>query len=233
MHKGIRMTFYKLVFSFMIAMCLSAVVTASDMPLSLPTKSPELMITNNAQLGTNEASIGLSVGDKVSAFSISNHEGNAENLTSLLQQAPILVIFYRGGWCPYCNLQIRELTESWPQFKQRGVTPVLISVDEIEGASLALRTYEIPFPVLSDPDLKAHHAFKVSLVVDDITLKKYEQYGIDLERWSKRKHHTIAVASAFIVNAQAKVLWAHTSTDYTTRPSAEQLLNVIDQLKLP
>jgi peroxiredoxin len=77
-------------------------------------------------------------------------------LSDLMRRGPLLLVFYRGGWCPYCNFQIRELTAAYPEYGKRGVTPVAISVDRVEESAKTLATYSIPFPVLSDPELAAH-----------------------------------------------------------------------------
>lgn len=176
---------------------------AEEDKLALPQMSPELGVTSDVALGTNDQGIGLAPGDTVANFTINNVEGEPVTWQSLQQQAPLLVVFYRGGWCPYCNVQIRQLTLAYPEFEKRGILPVLISVDETDGTSLAQRTYEIPFPVLSDPDLEA---------------------------WSHRDHHKIAVSSAFFVDPAGTVKWAHSSRDYRTRPSPDQLLEVADTI---
>lgn len=191
-------------------------------------KDYQMKMTPADLLGSNDAGVGVKKGHQIVPFEIRTHEGKPTSLPNLLKQAPLLVVFYRGGWCPYCNLQIRELTLAFPEFQKRKVTPVLISVDEVDGAALAQKTYEIPFPVLSDPDLQAHTAFDVILEIDDALYEKYKTYGIVLDAWSKRDHHKIAVSSAFLVDAAGVVQWAHVSKDYSTRPSAEQLLSVID-----
>lgn len=213
-------------------LCIAHVHAEND--LSLPPKSMKvpLAVTGDKLLGTNDQGIGLKAGKKVPDFNLNAHNGEPINLEVLLEEAPLLVIFYRGGWCPYCNVQIRQLTEAYPEFKKRGVFPVLISVDEIDGAALASRSYEIPFAVLSDPKLSAHMAFDVVMEIDAETYKQYQGYGIDLEAWSGQSHHKIAVSSAFVVDESGMVKWAHTSKDYKTRPSPEQLLQVIDDLDL-
>ncbi|WP_160154271.1 peroxiredoxin-like family protein [Microbulbifer sp. ALW1] len=194
----------------------------------LPEKLPELAATPAESLGIGEA--GLEVGSRPADFSVSSHKGDQVSLNGLVKEkAPILVVFYRGGWCPYCNVQIRQLAEAWPEFEKRGVTPVLISADKPDASALAKATYEIPFPVLSDPDLKAHEAFDVVVQIDDATAEKYKGYGIDLEAWSGRGHHKIAAPGIFLLDKTGTVQWAHVSKDYKTRPCVAQLLAVLDQ----
>lgn len=197
--------------------------------LSIPTQLPDLNVTNTNNLGTLDDGVGLTVGTKVPSFTTRNHLGKKVSFDSLKSNGPLMVVFYRGGWCPYCNRQIRQLTESFADFKQRSVLPVLISVDKPEAAALASRTYEIPFPVLSDPDLVVHDLFHVTMELDKALIPKYKEYGIDIEQWSGKKHHKFAVASVFLINKKGVVIWSHSANDYTTRPSVKQLLMVIDK----
>jgi len=202
----------------------------ADEGLSLPTSEPDLGVTSSDTLGTNDEDIGLSPGDKVADFSLSSFDGEPVNWNELVKRGPLLVVFYRGGWCPYCNVQIRQLTSAYSKFEERGILPVLISVDKVDASSLVQNTYEIPFPVLSDPDLHAHEAFRVTMEVDEATFNRYKEHGIDLEAWSGREDHKIAVPSAFFVDAKGVILWAHSAMDYRVRPSPQQLLDVADQI---
>lgn len=198
--------------------------------LALPATLPPLNATSAAELGTLDGA-GLAAGAPVPGFTIHSHLGEPVSWADLKKNGALLVVFYRGGWCPYCNRQIRQLTETWPQFEQRKVTPVLISADKPDAAALASRTYEIPFPVLSDPELVAHGLFKVTTELDPELIPKYREYGIDLTEWNGKGHHKYAVASAFLINKQGVVVWSHSANDYKTRPSALQLLQVIDDYK--
>ncbi|MCR8921882.1 AhpC/TSA family protein [Dasania sp. GY-MA-18] len=200
-------------------------------PISLPTELPELSATKPSKLGTHEVGVGVANGSKIKNFTIKSHQGRLTSFNDLIKQGDIMVVFYRGGWCPYCNMQIRQLTEAWPEFKRRGITPVLISADKPDASMMAQKTYDIPFPVLSDPKLTAHKAFNVVFKLPDELVKTYQDYGIVLKDWSGKKHNKFAVASAFIVDKNGVVKWGHSSNDYKTRPSVEQLIKAIDQLK--
>jgi peroxiredoxin len=202
----------------------------ADEGLSLPTSEPDLGVTSSDTLGTNDEGIGLSPGDKVASFSLHSFDGEPVSWEELLKRGRLLVVFYRGGWCPYCNLQIRQLTLAYSQFEERGILPVLISVDKVDASSLVQNTYEIPFPVLSDPDLHAHEAFRVTMAVDEATFERYKEFGVDLEAWSGREDHKIAVPSVFFVDENGVILWAHSAKDYRVRPNPQQLLDVADHI---
>lgn len=102
----------------------------------------------------------------------------------------------------------------------------------MDGALVTAEAYEVPFPLLSDPDLKAHEAYEVVQQVPPEGVKKLGEYGISLERWSKRKHHKIAVPSLFLLDRDLKVLWAHADLNHRRRPKLDQLLAALDEVEL-
>lgn len=210
------------------ALLSNAPVQAAE--LTLPALPAPETLTAPTALGVRDGDAGLAPGTPVPDFSAWRHTGDPVSKADLFNgQKPVLVIFYRGGWCPYCNLQIRQLTEAYDEFSRRGVSLLLISADRPDAAALAQRQYEIPFPVLSDPQLNAHAAFKVAVQMTPELYQQYRQYGIDVEQWSGQKHHQFALSSAFLVAADGQVQWAHVSADYRQRPSVAQLLSAIDQ----
>lgn len=108
---------------------------------------------------------------------------------------------------------------------------MFVSVDEIDGALVTEKAYDVPFPLLSDPDLRAHEAYRVVHDVPPEMVKKLADYGISLERWSRRKHHKLAVPSLFLLDQERKVLWAHADRNHRRRPKLEQILAAIDDAK--
>jgi peroxiredoxin len=176
-------------------------------------------------LGTREDGLGLVVGATIPSFEIQDFRGETFSSTRI-NDANTLIVFYRGGWCPFCNFQIRELSQSHDRFKALGVSVVAISVDQPDAAAVTRNAYEVPFPVLSDPDLKAHEAFNVVLQLDAAGVARLAKYGHDIEKWSGKDHHEMAVPAVFLVR-DGKVAWAHVARDYKTRPSTEQLLTAV------
>ena len=183
-------------------------------------------------LGINENRKGLPLGRKIDSVEIADIDGEPYQIRQAWSKKPALVIFYRGGWCPFCNFQLRELAKEHDQLKAAGLQVVAISADTADKAAMTRAQFDIPFPVLSDPKLIAHEAFNVVLQVDDERLESYKSKGLFLKDWSGQEHDKVAVASAFIVDQQGRVLFSHAPIDYATRPSIDQLLSVIG-LSLP
>lgn len=182
------------------------------------------------RLGTRPETLGIAVGQPAPDATVHDDEGRSVRLADLFRQGTTLLVFYRGGWCPYCNVQVRQLTEAYPEFQRRGVRPVMISVDRIDGAAKTKAQYRIPFPVLSDPDLAAHEAFRVVHHAGPEEVSKLKGFGLDIEAASGRDHHRFAVPSVFVIDASGKVRWTHVDPDYKVRPSTAQLLAILDGL---
>ncbi len=203
--------------------------TAPAASASRPRRGP-LAATDEGDLGRLPEGVGVPVGSRAPAVSVSDSDGKPVQLASLYPKGPTLLIFYRGGWCPFCNAQIHDLTQAYPELKDRGVTPVAISVDRAEEANRTRATYTIPFPVLSDPDLVAHRAFSVLQPLEPAYVAKIKALGMDVEASSGRSHHTVAIPSVFLVDREGVVRWAHADPNYKVRPSPQQLLSVIDRV---
>jgi len=106
-------------------------------------------------------------------------------------------------------------------------------VDRPSESAITDAEWEIPYPVLSDPDLALIKAFHVDFKVPDELIERYMEMGHNLENASGRDHHTIAVPSIFLIDAKGVVRWAHADEDYKTRPSAEQVITAISALNGP
>ncbi len=179
-------------------------------------------------LGINENGKGLPVGQRIDSVEIVDIDGEPYQIGQAWSEKTALIVFYRGGWCPYCNFQLRELAKKHEQLEAAGLQVVAISADTADKAATTLAQFDIPYPILSDPKLIAHEAFNVVLQVDDERLEWYKSKGLFLKDWSGQEHNKVAVASAFIVDRQGRVLFSHAPIDYATRPSIDQLLSVID-----
>lgn len=192
----------------------------------------EYAATATERLGTLPEGVGVATGQPAPNFTAESSGGQRVSLTDLTAKGPVLLVFYRGGWCPFCSFQIHELVTAYPEFRRRGVTPVAISVDKVEEAAKAGARYEIPFPVLSDPDLAAHQAFRVVHRADDAEVERLRGFGTDVEKASGRIHHDFAIPSLFLIDRAGRVRWAHADPDYKTRPRVAHILAAIDAAKL-
>ncbi len=108
--------------------------------------------------------------------------------------------------------------------------PVGISVDAPEHAKLLGEALNVTFPLLSDQDLDVHRLFNVLNTLDSKTVALYEEYQLNIDKWSERDHHTIAVPSIFLIDENRTVRWAHAHRDHKTRPTVDQILTAIQSI---
>ena len=180
-------------------------------------------------LGTRSDDLGIAAGSMAPDATLASIEDGQVTLSDLWADQNLMLIFYRGGWCPYCNAQIRDITVNYSKFLDRSVLPVLVSVDEPDTSALLSATYEVPFPVMSDSDLDAHESYNVVLRVTEEEYQARLSRGVDMEAYSGQDHHVMAVPSTFLIEQGGHLLWSHVDVEFRTRPSADQLLAVIDE----
>jgi peroxiredoxin len=185
-----------------------------------------------ARVGVLAPGTGIAVGQRVPDISALDLDGKQVSLAEFYKEGPILLAFYRGGWCPYCNTEIHALTQAYPEYRKRGVTPVALSVDKPEEGAKLKATYVIPFPVLSDSDAKSLDAFHLAKKLGDEEFAKMKSFGVDLEAFSGKTHHEIAIPALFVIDRTGTVRFAHSDPDFKVRPTTAQILSAIDALKL-
>jgi peroxiredoxin len=185
-------------------------------------------ITPAERVGTRTEGTGIQPGEMAPDPPFIDRNGKRVALSSLRQGRRMLLVFYRGGWCPPCNYQIHTLSKHHREFAKRRVVVVGVSVDRLRHAKQTSAEYKTPFTLLSDPDLVFHRAFRVLDPIGGFTSFLLDTMGADLEERSGREHDVVAVPSVFLVDTDGKIRFAHTDEDYSTRPSVDQLLAAID-----
>ncbi len=157
------------------------------------------------------------VGSAAPEVKLSSLEGKATTLSALLGGKPTVLVFYRGGWCPFCNLQLSELRKLNPDLKAQGFQLLAISPDRAEELAKTVEKDELDYTLASDAKAEALQAFGIAFRIDDATLEKYAEYGIDLETASGEKHHALPVPSVFIIDAHGVIQFSYVNPDYRTR----------------
>ena len=204
--------------------------TATAAPAAQPAAdaAPQVPLqeTPADRLGSAPPGFGLAVGNKAPDATLPDVTGQSQRLAALYAAGPVFVVFYRGGWCPFCNLQLHRLATAMPEFDKKGIRIVAISVDTPGQEAKTQAKNGVPFPMLSDSDLAAHKAFHVVHVPPDAEAKAFASYGIDLEQYSGQRHHSFAVPAIFLVDRTGTIRWRHIDQDYKTRPTPAQMLDV-------
>jgi len=168
---------------------------------------------------------GLQVGTQAPDFEAPNYKGEEVQLSQLYSNGPVVLIFYRGGWCPVCNVQLLQLQSRLEDFKKYNASLVTVSVDKIEKAAATVKDKGLDFEVISNPQGDILEAYGLIYRVPDELNKKYkEQYNIDLEAASGRTDHVIAIPATYIIDTKGTIVFAYANEDYKVRTSVEKIL---------
>ncbi len=176
-----------------------------------------------------KSSYGIEVNKMAPDFSISDIQGNKFNLKNEVKTGPVVLVFYRGGWCPFCNIQLRSLqTELVPQLSANKAKLVVISVDSLDEASKTDNNENLDMTVISDSDASILKLYNVAYKVPGELVTKYiNEYKIDLEKSSGKKHHLIAVPSVFVINKSGKIIFSHIDENYKVRVENSEIIEAL------
>lgn len=165
----------------------------------------------------------LAVGSAAPTFTVRTTDGAARTFSAGTYRKPTVILFYRGGWCPYCNRQLSDLRLVEPKLRAQGFEIVFLSTDRPDLLYSSLQAADIHYTLLSDSTLEAARAFHIAYHVDDATLATMRGYGIDLEATTGTKQHELPVPSVFIVDRSGIIRYVYSNPDYTVRLGADAL----------
>lgn len=164
------------------------------------------------------------IGADVPAVVLETVNGETFDLKAAVATQPTILIFYRGGWCPYCNLYLGQLQNAETKLRNLGYQILAISPDQPEKLRDSGNTEKLTYTLLSDAAMAASKAFGIAFRVDDATVEKYKGYGIDLEAASGETHHLLPVPAVFIVGTDGVISFVYVNPDYKTRLEPEVLI---------
>lgn len=166
----------------------------------------------------------IKVGQTLPEITLKDINGKDVALKKLAAQQKTLLVFYRGGWCPYCNRHLSDLRKVESDLKTLGYQIVAISPDLPENLKESLDKNKLEYQLLSDSKADAAKALGIAFKVDAETNKKYLGYGIDLEKASGEKHRILPIPAAILLDTTGKVDFIFSSPDYTVRVDQDVLL---------
>ena len=166
----------------------------------------------------------LAVGDTAPDFEAMTPDGDRFAYSAAAAERKTMLIFYRGGWCPFCNKHLNELRDVVPKLSDAGVDVYFLSADRPEILIDSLDADVTDYQLLSDASLAVARSFGIAFRLDDETYAKYKTYGIDLEESSGYDHHQLPVPAVFLIGDDGKIEFAHAEADYKVRLPAPKLL---------
>lgn len=172
----------------------------------------------------------LRIGDKVADFTLPDQNGKAIKLSNLLAKGPIVVSFYRGGWCPYCNLELKAFNALLPDFKAHGAELIAISPQLPDSSLDTVQKNALEFTVLSDVGNKIAEQFGLVFTLDERLKPIYAKLGLDLPKSNGDDSYQLPLPSTYVINQRAEVAYAFVSEDYTQRAEPNDVLNLLKEI---
>jgi peroxiredoxin len=182
-------------------------------------------------IASGHAERALKAGDRAAAFTLPDADGIAVSSTDLLARGPLVVTFYRGVWCPYCNLDLQALEAAANEIRAFGASLVAISPQTPANSRRSHRENNLSFPILSDHAGMVANAFGLRFRMPDYLIEVYKQFGVDLAVHNGEPSWTLPMPSRYIIGRDGVVAYAEVNPDYTRRPDPEDLLPVLRRLK--
>jgi peroxiredoxin len=168
---------------------------------------------------------GLDVNATAPDFTTKDQNGAVINLKEKLKKGPVVLIFYRGYWCPYCSKQLKKLEDSLLQITNKGATLIAITPEQPENISKSVEKSKVTYPVVFDDGLKIMKSYDVAYAVDEKTINTYKGYGIDFTKVNGDTNgNNLPVPATFVISKEGKIVYRHFDKDYTKRPSVAEIL---------
>lgn len=177
----------------------------------------------NAPLNAEDISPVLS-GTKIPDVTLTDINGNTVDLLNRVSGKSAILIFYRGGWCPFCNLQLSQIQKIDSDLVALGYEILAISPDRPDELKKSIEKHNIEYTLLSDSSMNACLKFGIAFKVADEIIEKYKSYEIDLEASSGLNHHLLPVPSVFIVGTDGIIKFEYINPNYKIRLDPDVLM---------
>ncbi len=176
----------------------------------------------------NISSNSINIGQVLPNFELENTNGDIISLNNLLQKNKFLIIaFYRGSWCPYCNLELKALQKIFSKITALNADLVAISPQENEFNLDLKNKHEINFNLLNDKDNTYAKKIGISFCLQDFIIPTYEQLGINLNIFNANNNNSLPIPAVFVVNNQGLVIYRFIDINYMNRVNLEDMLEFL------
>jgi peroxiredoxin len=171
--------------------------------------------------------VGLNVKDVAPVFKGVDQNGKIFSLKDELKKGAVVLIFYRGQWCPYCNRELKALEDSLSLIRNKAATLVAVSPEMPVNIGKTIEKSKASFPILFDDSLKIMKQYDVAFSVDKTTIEKYKGYGIDFTQANGSNGANLPVPAVYVINKKGIIVYKYFDKDYRNRASVAQILSYL------
>ena len=188
------------------------------------------MKKSGEDLAKSMPSPGLKLGEKAPDFTLKNAFGQKVKLSTALKNGPVILSFYRGAWCPYCNLQLHTLHKSMPHFKKYGAQLILVTPQTPDKSKGQIEKDKYTFEVLSDLDSKVMKQYKLFYKLDSELVRVYKKLGLDVESFNGKGRNVLPIAGTFVIDKKGIIRAVHADVDYKKRMEPQEIIDALKKL---
>jgi len=171
----------------------------------------------------------LKEGDKVPFFTLTNATGKSVSLKNLLKNGPVVISFYRGAWCPYCNMELRALQQAQPEIEAAGGQLVAISPNLPDASLTSIEKHNLTFEVLSDVGNNIARQFGLVFTLGDKLRPIYTKIGHDIPGQNGDETWELPLPATYVVDTGGTIVYSFVNRDYTQRAEPAELVKVLKQ----
>lgn len=206
---------------------------AGGAPYNAPAWVHEPMRRATAELvASGAAAHALKAGDAAPEFTLQDADGASISSRALLAQGPMVLTFYRGFWCPYCNLDLEALEEALPSIAALGARLVAVSPQSQANSRRTREERKLSFPILSDAGNEVAAKFGLRFELPGYLVELYKgTFGLDLEKVNGDPSWTLPMPARYAIGPDGVIAYAEVNPDYTNRPDPSELLPVLAEMR--
>jgi peroxiredoxin len=195
----------------------------------VPADRQAIMERHIAQLRDGLAKAARKIGDRAPVIALKNAKGETVEVGALLERGPVIVTFYRGGWCPYCNLQLKAFQRILPDIEAAGASLVAISPEKPDDTLSTAEKNALAFEVLSDVGQKVGRAFGLVYQFSDELKSAYEGFGLDIPAKNGADDWALPLSATYVIDRDGTIIYAYTDADYRDRADPMDVLEILRQ----
>jgi peroxiredoxin len=182
-------------------------------------------------IASGQAQKALKAGDRAPSFSLPDPDGKLVSSSELRAKGPLVVTFYRGVWCPYCNFDLQAIEAAAAEIRQYGANLVAISQQTAPNNRKSQRDNSLSFPVLSDLGGKTAEAFGIRWVLPAYLRDVFKLFKTDLAEFNGEPSWTLPMPARYVIAPDGMIVYAEVNPDYTRRPDPSELIPTLKRLQ--
>jgi peroxiredoxin len=169
----------------------------------------------------------LAVGDRAADFELPNAQGRRIRLADQLERGPVVLTFYRGAWCPFCNMQLRGLQQALPEIEALRASLLAISPQLPDGSRAIIDKNRLTFEVLSDLNSTVASAYGITFTLPPTDQALFLEVGNDLRKANGDSRWVLPAPATFVIATDGTIHHARVDPDYTSRITADEILSAL------